>query len=650
MTSSERATLSDISAFLFGIQRWHRLAATNFLCRYESASVPDRNFSEDLAKRVLDASDVRSAGLIICASSQIDAFFAENPKQGFSYYFVQALGLDFILGKVRSEPRISIVYHLIEGLSSIDHNFLHVVVDEIADRIAESINQGIVNPWPARLAVSLSESELVGSDFLKAIRADGRIDRSALLDILDEVQTLDSIEAFHRFLRLFDGLAGEYCDRVPSSEADLSLRRKLGVDGRADFFFSAALSVRETFRVAGRDCESVISDDFPFYIFTNAFRSTPAQSVGAALYSMQKLLPDSIDSFVKMDRSRQIFNDKLSRIISNPAASVDLINALEKASRREGLRLLDSRLRRTSALMHQIQYLQNPHTVFKSINGLIRVGYMKVDRFVGLYHRVFEGQVQHFRSPGLLVELFKMVRSFDEFSGTNLFGAVASNVDRDGLVRRLRFGLVSDIKYVAALSRLLGLAGREDLARDLLSNLLVDDGMLEAVPSDRLFGLVRVVCDVAPELNSEYFFRLDAVFVTNAGVPCLLDDVGFWRNFGAYSLLRRVKMGENWAAFDDHSYSLSIPKDLATRMLATAWLDSGEWLNNVQNSTADEIVSKGDRVPNNFRDLVAAITTSEIAPECFANLLLPSHWSCGRSRVGRLGVSDSNALFDLLSG
>jgi hypothetical protein len=371
-------------------------------------------------------------------------------------------------------------------------------------------------------------------------------------------------------------------------------------------------------------------------------------SVHVALDYLHMLLPALATRFVGLERTRQIIDDKLNRVLDNPEDAAELVLSLERITPKSGLRLVKLRRKRLDALEHKIQFLQNPRSYARAINLLNRVGYHTADRLMVSYTHVLKPQIRLYRSPALLVEILLLLRRYDAARGSEWFQAAVAEISETGLKRRLAYGLDADLVFFPALITLIGEGDRHDLAQDLAKALARIDDLARRLPSECWFGMLRALRAAAPDSIETLIMKFDEVIVERSSQPVQRDDVTLWRAVGAHALLRHDVTGHCWDCFATCPNSLLIPKDPVTQLFATAWLEPTEWVRGFQDCVVRLIAENPTSVPSDMRQLLGWILQSSRRPEAMSAQSCPMPVTDDQVIFGPFRETDAEAVQALL--
>jgi hypothetical protein len=446
-----------------------------------------------------------------------------------------------------------------------------------------------------------------------------KVKPDAVLAAMSDAQNLEALSAYHELAVVFEGLPAKYAESVQVADLGPTLLRRNGFDSRGDLMFQAAVNIRDTFRRAGSVGAIALPEVFDYQVIARSIRVAPANSVHQALDNAHALVGGEIKGFLHSHRGRALIDDKFSRCIENPEDSATLlssINTIDPASGRYLLGGLDRstgwRNRRRQILERKVQFLQNPRSYARTINMLRQAG-CRVSHLLGPYELHIRSNIAALRSPAALVELLQMLRGV-ETGGEALFQDAAGRIDGEGVKRRLGYGLPSDIAWVPALVALTVQAGQLQLGRDLAKALIQIPNFASRVPVERWLGTLRAVRTVLPGDTPRLISQFDDVVVQQASCNFQFDDIAVCRAMGAYALFRHKETGRYWAAFQTRPLCLSIPKDAATRLFATAWLEPLAWVKDMRDEAEREISDDPNFVPSDMQQMLIIMARTQDRP------------------------------------
>jgi hypothetical protein len=247
------------------------------------------------------------------------------------------------------------------------------------------------------------------------------------------------------------------------------------------------------------------------------------------------------------------------------------------------------------------------------------------------------------------VELLLMLQWVDEEGNTDHFESAVSALDRQGLMRRLRSGLDSDLTYFPALIALVA-AGGGKLAEELAEALASVEDLPRRLPSEDWFRALRSIGAVAHDAAQALVPKFDEVVVELVSDPVQLDDVALWQSVGAYTLWRRIERRDTWNGLPTRPESFTIYKDPVTRLFSTAWLTPCDWVHDVHERAVKEIAENAGAVPAEMSPLLSTMAASRYKPRAMEAL----SWPAGECRTGATFgpfiESDVAAIQNLLTG
>ncbi len=397
-------------------------------------------------KTIVTRGDGKGAGRLLRAAFNVDMNFASF-SNGFARRLADRLGEGFFLQQCEWEPRMSVLFHLLEGLIAVDASFLTAVLQTAVEAIAQQIDRN-TRSWAPRLALLLADSSTVGDTI--AAELSKKITPRRLLECMTESAAVDSLELFHRL--------GTYLhqDSVPRQFAvafgkdPTPLYEKLNGGHRPEQVIRAARTVSQTLRRGGDDAggkEALrgVHRDWSRWLRAARTDGDLAESV-RGLAALDKELAQTTVAAIR----RHLAERAQEAMRRHPQGGVELLDAIESTLPGAGREIIGD-MKRTSrtwtATMRQIAHVQDPREQGTIFSMLARLGAVPdPDEANNVFARWRAG-ISNVTSPPALVMLLRALAAWD-FGRT---ASLADNLSIERIAQRLKTGSKYDLEWAEAL-------------------------------------------------------------------------------------------------------------------------------------------------------------------------------------------------------
>ncbi|MFE1071282.1 hypothetical protein ACFW5W_08675 [Streptomyces sp. NPDC058783] len=446
----------------------------------DGALVADAGLARELAKSVRSFEDVRGAGMLLSSVSRVDDLYCDT-KERFGYRLACEIGQDFVENVMRRERRPAIVYHLLHGLWESGADYRQAIEDAALDLVVSSIHaqRGTARPWGPRLAMLLIQDDYFGQQFLQKLAE--RLDRKVLRDRMSQV-ALDPESMVHTH-RLGRAL-------VPDIGADFAKQLKLDKAVRSPLLNTASNTAQklqvmaDTLRAGGEVAATALvlghfKRQNPRWNWAERLRV--GRSIGAfvtALGQLRKLDPAeaamTVDFLSRPHGGQDLshLRELLLRSVVHPPLTAELLSEVERCKPGLGkaeLAALRNERRRWWTLIDVFKFDQDPVTQGMVGRALARLGVTnrteETEWMYTLLTTRWEATMHLLASPRAVTEMLTLAHMWEPQWGEQL--ATSVNIDR--LLNRLRLGLRPDLQQVPGLLQALWLTGRSDGFDDILS-------------------------------------------------------------------------------------------------------------------------------------------------------------------------------------
>ncbi|MEU9590685.1 hypothetical protein AB0D84_13285 [Streptomyces sp. NPDC048193] len=604
----------------------------------DGALVADAGLARELAKSVRSFEDVRGAGMLLSSVSRVDDLYCDTQER-FGYRLACEIGQDFVERVMRRERRPAIVYHLLRGLWESGADYRKSIEDAALDLVVSSIHaqRGTARPWGPRLAMLLIQDDYFGQRFLHQLAE--RLDRKVLRDRMSQV-ALDPESMVHTH-RLGRAL-------VPDIGADFAKRLELDEAVRSPLLNTASNMAQklqvmaDTLRGGGKVAATAL-------VLSHFKRQNPrwnwaerlrvGRSIGAfvtALGQLRKLDPSeaamTVDFLSQPHGGQDLshLRELLLRSVVHPPLTAELLSEVERCKPGLGkaeLAALRNERRRWRTLIDVFKFEQDPVTQGMVGRALARVGVTnrteETEWMYTLLTTRWEPTMHLLASPRAVTEMLTLAHMWEPQWGEQL--ATSVNIDR--LLNRLRLSLRSDLQEIPGLLQALWLTGQSDKFDDILNH-------VSGLPADLLANVLGL--RQASKL-------LKVVQLTNRSTDSMAPAVA--RLVMQVAERRLVVEAEThwnsigWAAQALHECSgLRLLPDVlpalppntvahpAAVAWATAWLPRTEWSATTVVEAVDSYVGSGSTQHWHPQETCKALIAAARADLLPADGPLPTHW------------------------
>ncbi|GAA4813565.1 hypothetical protein [Streptomyces ziwulingensis] len=441
----------------------------------------DATLARALAGRVLKLKDGKGAGLLLSATHRVDELYCHTGRT-FAGELAAQLGESFALELLGRERRPSILYYFLRGLWEAEAAYRQKAEGSAFRLIVESIGSPyrVHRPWAARLALLLCEDDYFGEELLT--RLSEAIDPALLAQRMTERGLrAESLTYLHRLAQaVHPDIPRRYRARFDMEHLLASL-----VPASAD---SVALRLRvtaSTLRMSGEESANArllatFKEHDPSWNWPEEIRKAgTTAALVQSLDHVRKLDPMLATSVVHAldevgeEQQSSFLMDAVLRSALFPEQLAGLLRAVDVIQPGAGTRLLTAlRTRRGwDDFTEEFQYEQDPGNQGRLGRQLARFGLLprqgNVSWMKALVHDKWLRIVQNLASPRAVCELLKLTYIWDEQWGHQ----IAASVDGGRLLSRVDRRSTADLREVPGLLHILALAGRRELAQELIDRM-----------------------------------------------------------------------------------------------------------------------------------------------------------------------------------
>ncbi|HYK00365.1 MAG TPA: hypothetical protein VE974_01325 [Thermoanaerobaculia bacterium] len=444
-SAGEIANLIDLVAHAH-LQTAYRLLYEDLHGYAGNVSARVRPSTLNLAYRtIVSRGDGKGAGRLIRAAFNVDMNFA-SVSSGFARRLGDRLGEGFFLQQCEWEPRTSVLFYLLEGLISIDAPFLPVVLQTAVEAIAQQIDR-TTRPWAPRLALLLADSSTIGEAM--AAELSRKITPKRLLECMTESPTVESLDLFHRLGTYLHQESVPQQFAIAFGKDPIPLYEKLNGGQRPEQVIRAARTVSHTLRrggdhEGGKEALRGVHRNWTQWLRAARTDGDLAESIRGLAALDEELAQTTVAA------SRRYLAERAQEAMRrHPQGGVELLDAIESASRGAGREIIDhmKRTQRTwTATMRQIAHVQDPREQGTIFSMLAQLGAVpESDEINNVFGR-WRVSIGNLTSPPALVMLLRALSAWD-FDRT---ASLAANLPIDRIARRLETGSKYDLEWVEA--------------------------------------------------------------------------------------------------------------------------------------------------------------------------------------------------------
>jgi hypothetical protein len=513
---------------------------------YPDADVPDDELAATMAHRVFHQADTKGAGMLLSVTQAIDDVYLVR-STGFAHAFGFHLGAERVRTLLIKDPRPSVKYYLIKGLSDAQVPFRGELMSTVREIVVDAVTRAR-KPWGPRLALQLGSDPEIGQDFLRDLR-----DHVSLQNLLDGMSRYAAPEAQTEYHRLSRALYPEAASRYARA---FDVESFLGTIAAA-----APVPAVECCREVGRTLADADDPDQGRSIVRAADRVTGESDswanrlartrTGEQMVQALNILLDvdrpTARSVVAVlghrigeedrERSESLLVWKVRQaMFDSPTAAASLLKTLEDAEPGLG-RVIYEHLREESALprvfAYELQAIQSASAQYAAVRHLAAIGVLPDQTDTHWMTQNFEAKlslIPHRASPRVLADTIRM---FAIGKRTWADRAVRC-IDHDKLAARLQVGITRDLEPAVGLAALLySLDRRDDSARIVASLCERDPAAVVARLGLREASvLLELVTELRPEHVGTVSNDLCASIDARMSQPVILNEREQWMEIG----------------------------------------------------------------------------------------------------------------------
>ncbi|GAB2745656.1 caspase family protein [Amycolatopsis magusensis] len=406
----------------------------------------DTTLANQLAAAIAPNGDAVSASILLKAAAKCEEQRGVLDG-GFTQHFARALGEQFLVDTLADNNRLAIVGHLIEGfawsrtgaLESVRQKVLGIIEDQIEHSGSEN---------GARLALILSEPDILDKSFITELRSRAVVLRSTVLSRMLNTHNPGALTAYHELgVQLFPGIENSFAAEVEKSGTSWRETRmfdNLAGEGNVVLALRAARAVAATLVLSGRhEAGSAILDayqhayqtDRPGRIWSARVFDADDVDLAEALRHLRVLRAGEARRIVEANEFR--LSQTAHRLSARELA--DLVNATAEISVEAGERLV--RAADAVLLKDALDELDVGGDLFSQAAALSSLAAAEDRLFVRVvpqdaadrFRRSWTGQVQVINNPALVQSLIRVAGN----SGREAALTVARTANLRSLKRRL---------------------------------------------------------------------------------------------------------------------------------------------------------------------------------------------------------------------
>ncbi len=465
LSAVSRAPAAEIARFLNVMLHLHTQTARDVLYRRTDQPRGDHYQVHDvtletLARALSRSGDGKGLGLLLRETSEIDANYG-SIKKGFANALAERLGEDFFVKLIEREPRVSVVYYLLEGLVRSEARFADAVLGHAVETIVRTI-QVSFRAWAPRLALLLLEHPALGRRFGEELAK--RIHAARLLNGMLNASWVESLGLFHRLaLALHSETAARFAKEVQKIETRF-LSRLYQVD-QPEVLVRVARSIAQTLSEGGNaDWISRVLEAVGGQWSERLRHAGRAGDLAEAVWGLEALVPEEASDLVA--KMGEFWKSRLLSAHTEPATAVDLLDAIDNARPGAAVALIRE-VERTGfwrAFRFELCYEQNPRLQGDCYRRLAKLGYLPPtsDRRM-VYEGKWKQAISSVSSPAALYSLLQTFANWELSWGQE----AARLIDLRRVVTRLEHGAREDLAAAGGLIGTLDALGADSYARQL---------------------------------------------------------------------------------------------------------------------------------------------------------------------------------------
>ncbi|MEU1888645.1 hypothetical protein [Micromonospora rifamycinica] len=601
-----------------------------YILIYPRDDEPDNDFAARMADRAVELADAKGVGMLLSVTQSIDEIYVVQ-SGGFAQTLASHLGKDRVLGFLRDDPRPSVKYYLIKGISDAQVPFLRECLSAARDIVVDAITRGR-KPWGPRLALRLGSNLETGQEFLLDLR--DHLPLQAILEGMGPYSSPETQTEFHRLGRaLFPEATERYATEfdihaflgplaaappVPTIECCREVGRTLA---EADHRDGGPAVVRAVDRMAGetnawanrltrtRRAEQMVQA-------LNILLDIDRPTTRSALAELNRLDDDESESLLVWKARRAVFD--------SPTAAVALFKTLDDAEPGLGSLVYDH-LREEPLLLqvltYELQVLQSSSAQYAAIRHLAAIGVLpgRVDtEWMSQNFTAKLTLIAHRASPHVLTDIIRMFSIGKE----NWADRAVRLIDHAKLSARLRVGRSHDFAPAVRLAALLlDLGDRK--GSDRIVGTLCDLGpglVMQHLHLRESAILLELVTMLRPETITQLNQELRASIAARLSQPVVLDQREHWTEIGyACHFLQ-----EAGGSPPDTRTPLVLPN--VAHHAAVVWglhsLPDSAWRSTALTEAADRLVSRPPAARTELFALLVVGARAEIDGPTIAGLSL----------------------------
>lgn len=650
----DRGTLGDFVDLIGFLNGTKMDIVRNLMWTLSAQSSVNYGMCRRLADWALETNDLVHAGRLIRIAADIDETIAPSLDNGFARAFFEAFAADRdrFLETVRSEARTAPIFFLVEGLSKIGHPILDDVCDIVVTHIRNKIRARVFNPWAARLALRMVETDSHSKQFRAAIVADDGVSRADVLEGMINAETVDALMAFHQLSRIYPDLAQDFGKNAPPATMAEYLRDNVRADGRVDLLLEAAQIISDTYRRIpdhGWKLARTFRAALRFHDVTDAFRQVRAENAHAALVRLYKFDAKTAEYFLKKRQALEIASDKLLRNRNNPEQVAEFLETSHRILPGYGRKVLENIPVLKKILDAKVRYIQNPRSYARTARFLNNAGVDISHEHVRNFDAVWAGHLDKVTSPAVVLELILMFESMRTGQGNSRAAQLPMQVSMQRVAHRISFGRQADLDYTPSLLLALQREGADD-AVSLVVKALKEVGaekLAQSLSLSQVNTLLYALWSVDIDAVAWFVAAAEERLIREALVPTPQDDEALWLLLASFGLFARCVLNTTWAPFDEVPDSLAIAKDPGTLIFIGYAMGDSNWAPNMMRHALKEIEEKPNRVPRPLRHVTRIILEKGKVSGRLAHKI-GDRGTTRRLQFGPFSETVAHEIFDLI--
>jgi hypothetical protein len=610
----DRGTLGDFVDLLGFLNGTKMDIVRNLMWTLSVQSSVNYGMSRRLADWALESNDLVHAGRLIRIAASIDETIAPSLDKGFAWAFFEAFAADRdrFLETVRNEARTAPIFFLVEGLSEIGHPILDDVCDLVVVHIRNRIRARIFNPWAARLALLMVETDSHSKKFRAAIIADDGVPRADVLEGMVNADSVDALTAFHQLSRIYPDIAQDFGQKAPPTTMAEYLRENVRADGRVDLLLEAAQVISDTYRripEQGWKLARTFRAALRFHDITNAFREVRAENAHAALARLYQFDAQTAEYFLKKKQALEIASDKLIRNRNNPEQVAEFLETSHRILPGYGRTVLGNTPVLRKILDARVRYIQNPRSYARTARFLNGSGVDIAHGHVRNFDSVWASHLDKVTSPAVVLELILMFESMRSDQGSHRASQLPTQVSMKRVARRISFGRQADLDYTPSLLLALQREGADDAVALVIEALkrVGPDKLAQSLSLSQVNTLLYTLWSVDTDAVSWFVGAAEDRLIREALVPTPQDDEALWLLLASFGLFARCALNKIWCPFEDVPESLAVAKDPGALLFISYAMGGSKWAPNMMRQALKDIEEKPNRVPRPLRHVVRMI-------------------------------------------